>query len=267
MGRGIWWAFLVFVWVITGLVLYYWWKQQGEGETRESPPVATQPAPQATEPGIRYPIEKAQPQAQEGEAPLPPLNEGDQAVEDSLAAAIGRDSVAAFLNTTGFIRRVVATVDNLPRKKAPQRLWFVKPTAGRFVTTGESDNARLSPDNYRRYTPFVRLVEAADTGKVVALYVRFYPLFQQAYMELGHPKGYFNDRLVEVIDHLLATPDVAEPIKLAHPWVMYEFADPELEALSAGQKILIRIGSENAARLKAKLRDIRRLVAARPMAQ
>jgi hypothetical protein len=39
---------------------------------------------------------------------------------------------------------------------------------------------------------------------------------------------------------------------------MYEFADPELEALSAGQKVLIRIGPENAALIKAKLRDLRR---------
>ncbi len=38
---------------------------------------------------------------------------------------------------------------------------------------------------------------------------------------------------------------------------MFEFADPELEELSAGQKILVRIGIENERRLKAKLRDVR----------
>jgi hypothetical protein len=38
---------------------------------------------------------------------------------------------------------------------------------------------------------------------------------------------------------------------------MYEFADPNLEALSAGEKILLRMGAENAAKIKVKLREIR----------
>ena len=63
--------------------------------------------------------------------------------------------------------------------------------------------------------------------------------------------------MVEVIDILLAGPDFQEPVRLVRPKVYYEFADAELEALPAGQKILIRIGAENAAKIKAKLREIR----------
>jgi hypothetical protein len=45
--------------------------------------------------------------------------------------------------------------------------------------------------------------------------------------------------------------------------VLFEFADPDLETRSAGQKILIRMGAENAVRVKAKLWEIRReLIAA-----
>jgi len=87
--------------------------------------------------------------------------------------------------------------------------------------------------------------------------VRFYPLFQQAYRELGYPDGYFNDRLVVVIDHLLATPDVPQPVALRQPNVMYEYADPALESRSAGQKLLIRSGPANETAIKAKLREIR----------
>jgi hypothetical protein len=103
----------------------------------------------------------------------------------------------------------------------------------------------------------LRLADAIDTGKLVGMYAHFYPLFQQAYQELGYPKGYFNDRLIEVIDHLLAAPDVKAPIRLVQPKVIYLFADPDLEARSAGQKLLIRAGSENAALIKAKFSDIR----------
>jgi hypothetical protein len=47
--------------------------------------------------------------------------------------------------------------------------------------------------------------------------------------------------------------------------VFYKFADPELESLSAGQKIMIRMGPQNAEKVKAKLRALRRELAARPV--
>jgi DUF3014 family protein len=47
-------------------------------------------------------------------------------------------------------------------------------------------------------------------------------------------------------------------VKLLRPRVLFEFAEPDLETRSAGQKILLRMGPENAARVKAKLREIRR---------
>jgi hypothetical protein len=48
------------------------------------------------------------------------------------------------------------------------------------------------------------------------------------------------------------------PVELVRPKVMYQFANPELEELSAGQKVLIRIGPQNAAAIKAKLHELRR---------
>ena len=102
----------------------------------------------------------------------------------------------------------------------------------------------------------------------VRLYARLYPLFQAEYVELGYPDGYFNDRLVQVLDHLLATPEPAGPLAVQltpvegevpslQPWVRYEFADPALEAASAGQKIMLRVGAVNERRLKAQLRALR----------
>ena len=42
---------------------------------------------------------------------------------------------------------------------------------------------------------------------------------------------------------------------------MYQYADPKLEALSSGQKLLLRIGPDNEATIKAKLRELRAAVA------
>jgi DUF3014 family protein len=83
------------------------------------------------------------------------------------------------------------------------------------------------------------------------------PLFQEAYEDLGHPNAVFNTRLIEVIDHLLQTPDVPGPIRLVQPSVYYRYADPRIEALSSGQKLLIRMGPQNAGVIKSKLREIR----------
>jgi hypothetical protein len=60
-----------------------------------------------------------------------------------------------------------------------------------------------------------------------------------------------------VIDDLLATPSVEEPYRLIKPEAVYVFADEELESLSAGQKIMLRMGSDNAARVKSKLSEFR----------
>ena len=152
---------------------------------------------------------------------------------------------------------VIMAVDNLPGAKLPRKQLSTRPVPGRFGVSGEGDTLYLSPANFSRYTPFVQLVESVDTEPLVSLYVEIYPLFQQAYEELGYPSAYFNDRLIDVIDHLLDTPDINEPVRLVRPKVLYQFADPQLEALSAGQKILIRVGPDNASRLKAKLRDLR----------
>ena len=237
---------------------------QPEPRVEAPPPPAPPPAAPA-EPLILHPIETAQQQlGAEGamepgkEATTLTLDESDAAMQEALAGLFGAGAPGQYFYLNDLVRRIVVTVDNLPRRQVATRLSPMKPPSGLFVTTGQDGSLYLSPENYARHTPYVRLLQSADPKQVVAVYIRLYPLFQQAYQELGYPKGYFNDRLVEVIDHLLAAPDVPGPIKLVQPRVLYQFEDPKLEALSAGEKGLIRMGSENAAKVKGTLREIRR---------
>ncbi|MDQ6923194.1 MAG: DUF3014 domain-containing protein, partial [Pseudomonadota bacterium] len=109
-----------------------------------------------------------------------------------------------------------------------------------------------------RYTPYVQIATAIDAKNLVSAYVHFYPLIQEDYRDLGYPKGYFNDRLIEAIDDLLATPELTDPPQLVQPKVLYQYSDPDLEARSAGQRMMIRMGAENATKIKAKLQEIRR---------
>lgn len=259
MKKPIFWALaLVAAFAITALVVHQFRALPPAPQAVSEPPAAL-PAPQAkAEPEIRYPLEVEAPPL-----PLPELDQSDDAARARIAELVGEPSLVELLNLQAFVRRVVATVDNLPRKKLAPRLMPVKPAAGRLVTASEDETLVLSEKNYARYAAYVRLLDAVDTGKLVTFYTGFYPLFQKAYEDLGYPGAYFNDRLVEVIDDLLAAPQVDGPIRLVRPKIYYLFADPELEALSAGQKLLIRIGPENAVKAKAKLHEIRSALVAK----
>ena len=242
-----------------------YWLWQKYREPPVLPPVtpAAQPAAPAASapPAIQHPIEEASGESKE--APLPGLSESDPAFRDSLATVIAKASLDQYFLLDGGVRRVVATVDALPRKYLPQRVIPVKPVPGQFTTTGQAEGLLIARENAARYAPYVKLAESIDTKKLVAVYVKFYPLFQQAYAELGYPNGYFNDRLVAAIDDMLAAPEAPDPTPLTQPKVLYAYADPDLEALSAGQKVMLRMGNENAARVKAKLRDLRRALTAK----
>ncbi len=240
----------------------FFYLRQGRDDAAErapAPPPVVPSAPVEAEPAVpAHPIEDAIADAPaEPEAPpLPALGESDPAALEALLALIGSDTLPPWLVPEYVIQRTVATIDNLPRAKVPSNVSVVRPTSGALAVEGAGVKRTLSDANFTRYAPQVAAFENADTATLVAGYVRHYPLFQQAYRELG-TEGYFNDRLVAVIDHLLDAPAVPAPIELVRPKVFWEFADPRLESLSAGHKLMVRLGPDQASRVKAKLRELR----------
>ncbi len=189
---------------------------------------------------------------------LPPLDDSDTSFRLALLDLLG-SGIEGLLANEALVDRFVASIDNLPRKHMSEKLRPIGRLATRFTVAGTDDDARfvLGPDNFERYDALVDLLANADADTVVAVYRRYYPLFQESYERLGYPDAYFNDRVVEVIDHLLLTPEPDEPVELVRPNVLYTFADPDLEALSGGQKLLLRIGNAHAARVKQALQALR----------
>jgi len=245
--------------VLAGIgALYYFYAVRGPVQVAAPPPQAHPAAPAPSEPAIEHPVPAS---GQSAAPPLPELKDSDQPIASALAGIPNGTGIEKFLVPQNLIRHVVATIDNLPRKKVAVDVRPVKPTSGEFEVSGTADHLTLNPDNFKRYGPFVDFVKSMDASALAGVYFKFYPLFQQAYEDLGYPTEYFNDRVIEVIDHLLETPDVQGPIELVQPNVMYLYADPKVEALSAGQKTLIRMGPENASVIKTKLREMRNLLA------
>ena len=138
-------------------------------------------------------------------ASLPSLDNSDALIREKLVDLMGRVPFSELVLPAALVRRIVATVDNLPRETAPRRIIPLAPVPGTY-----------EPTNFDRYAPYVRVIEAIDEKALVADYARAYPLFQQAYEELGYPGKQFNDRLLQAIDDLLAAPEL-DATGRAHP--------------------------------------------------
>ena len=257
------WAILLALAIIAAGALYYF--RDDILAPPDAPPVVEhEPAgPEAISTEPLHPIEPLTMDPSAGElVELPPLDESDRYFALALIDIFGSE-LEALLDDEGLIDKSVATVDNLTRTRVAEKIRPVGRIGGSFVVAAEGENGPfyLSPDNYSRYDSLVRMLTGADLDEMVATYRRFYPLIQEAFTRLGYPDAYFNDRLIAIIDQLLETPVPEEPIQLVRPHVLYEFADPDLEALSSGQKLLIRMGNNHAARVKSVLTRLRAQIA------
>jgi hypothetical protein len=251
--------------VVLAVVAMWLWSTAAE---RRAPvPLPQAEAPPPREPAPAEPVPASAPLQHPVAVPDQPLQAHE--IPSALGGLLGTKAVATFLQTDAFARRFAATVDSLAREHSPVAMWPVLPTPGRFLVEERADGPVIAAENASRYTPLVLLAGTIDVPAAVRLYRSMYPLLQQAHRELGFGDRYLNDRVVAVIDVLLATPDAPEaprlelmpvkgPVPSLQPWVRYQFADPELEALSAGQKILVRVGPVNQRRLKSKLEELRK---------
>ena len=234
---------------------WHYWPGEDAAPAMPAPAIAKAPAAPDAPPAEHYPAPEAK---EETARPLPGLDDSDDAAKEAVEGLLGEAAFARHFVPERLVRNIVVTIDNLPRRSFAIRLSPVNPVGGLVTTTGQGENLAIAPENSARYSPWVTLLESVDAGRLVAAYARLYPLFQKAYVELGYPKGHFNTRLVQVIDHLLTAPEPAPPLRLVVPHVLHEYADPALEGESAGRKVLFRMGRANAARVNAKLREIRR---------
>jgi hypothetical protein len=249
--------------IASGAALWFFYPRNAPAPTAEpaAPPptlaVAPEPAPE-----VEHPIEQVAVPPAESLEPLPALADSDAAALAALGGLMAGTDPATYFVSEFLVQRLVTTLDNLPKASLPRNAYAARPIGG-TLTVAEADGRRwLDAANYARYDTAVAVFEGADSRQLVAAYVRFYPLFQQAWTELG-TGGQFNDRLVQVIDHVLAAPEIAGPIELVpiEGKPRLAFADPRLEGASVGHKAMLRIGPDHAARVKTKLRQLRDLLA------
>lgn len=248
--------------IAAGIGYYMWQRNRAAAEGVRVPAPARVERPEPLPAPLPPPPPPTPTQRLEPPAPpapkLPELDKSDRFMINALAALIHSKSLLRLFDPEQIISHIVSTIDNLPRRRLPTGALPVESPQGKFlVSGGGGDEGVESPDNIARYAPYVRLVQAVNPRQAAELYVRLYPLFQKAYESLGYPGRYFNDRLLEALDDLLAAPEVAAPIPLIRPKVFYLYADPDLEKRSAGQKILMRLGLANERLVKTRVLEFK----------
>lgn len=253
---------IVVIVIVAAAAWWYFTRMPGVDFSRQGPEPSGPAKASTAAPPIEHPISEAQTgPAPATTTPLPPLDTSDDAVAAALAALPGADGLAGLLLSRGLIPHIVATVDALPRHTIGASILPLRTPKGTFSVDTSSGKPMLDSKDFTRYDPYMKIAQAVDPRTLVTWYVHWYPLFQQAYRELGYPQGYFNDRLIAAIDDMLAAPNAQPPVALvATQDGHYAFADPTWESLSVGQKLMIRIGPENERALKARLRSIRALL-------
>lgn len=192
-----------------------------------------------------------------------PADVGEAAVNKELARNWPLAQLRKYFNLQEQARRLVITVDNLPREHVPSQLRITRGVPELLRVQKDGETITLDPSNYERYDRIISYVEKMDARKIGRLYAKFYPLLQRTYEETGFPEERFHDRVLAALDDMMDAPRPTGPIRLVQPKVLYRFEDDHLESLSAGQKIMIRVGPDNAARLRKVLARVRAAIAAR----
>jgi hypothetical protein len=230
-------------WVIAGAFvvvaaagLTLWWMSRSEPRT-------AMPAPtQATDVAVGSTRPKRQPLS------LPSLDGSDTLLRELVSVLSRHPHIARFLATDEIVRNTVLAVGQIGGGRTPAvplKSW--RPDS-RLGIVGTS-SGRLDARTYARWDSATNSLTSIEPRDAAQLYVNVKPLFDEAYRELGHPNGNFDESIVLAIETLRATPAVAADPELVRRPGYYEHADPTLRALPPVQKQFILIGADNRAKI------------------
>lgn len=251
--------------VILIVIIALWLTREGEPEPEPVP----QPVEQVTEPEpepeplpepepepepLPEPEPAPAPEPEPEPEPLPSLNEGSGVVLQELAE---QDINTQPVQAENMLRKFVVFVDNVARGDVVREAAVISGPQSRFIVQHIDGQIYVDERSYTRYNDIVSWFYEMDADVLVAQYRRFQPLFEEAFNEIKEPGANFDDRILDAIAILLDTPEPRGLLALSDEQVMYTYADPALENLPAAQKQMLRIGPDNRALVKSKLREIR----------
>lgn len=184
------------------------------------------------------------------------LNQVDAEIRSELAIVLSPEQLERVTDDS-LIERVVATLNSLDGEAVPLRFRPLEQVPG--LPRLNEDVLVLPDDPDPRYAPYRALFDQIDNILLLEWFERHEDALEQAWQALGEERqSSFRRRAIEVLDHLAQFEPPGQRPALERPEVLYTYADPTLEALSWGRKILIRIGPDHAAVVQARLADLAR---------
>jgi Protein of unknown function (DUF3014) len=190
-------------------------------------------------------------------SPLPDLDESDAFAREAAAGLSVHPELARWLGRTGLVRTLTVVVVNVAEGETPRpHLEFLTPKQ-RFRASRRGARTLVpDPAGFSGYDLFGDAIASVDAAAAATAYRSLAPLFEAAYVELGHPEGGFPAALDKAIRALLAVPVLRANVELVPHAIAFRYADPKLEALTPAQKQFLRIGPRNVRLAQSKLREL-----------
>ncbi len=185
------------------------------------------------------------------------LSASDDLIRSLVTELSSHPKLVALLVSDNLVRRFVAAVDAIAGGYSPREELDILRPGRPFVVRQEAESLVIGASSFRRYNLAAELFASVDTADAVALYRELSPLIDEAHEEIPWNCPDFDVRLREAMDHLLEVSVPAGPIEVNPGLLTYTFADEEMERLSDAQRHLLRMGSANARKVQAKLREFR----------
>lgn len=270
---------LLAVVLMGGLAAFWFWSEREQPrETVVTIPVIPEPAtatgpelpttpdiPQRTEAAVAAESsstaeaatgEALTPSAPEVIVPLTP-EAGDALLLQKLAAAGAKPVLKKLLADHQPLEVSAAVIDGLGRGVILRKFLPAATHSEKFSVVTRDDGYYMDPNGFMRYDKYADAIAALDIGVLVNAFHLLRPTYEQAYGYLGLDPADFDNAVIRMLDLVLATPEIGEPIALTPKAVVYVYADPGLESLPAVQKQLLRMGPDNIRRIKQQAQALR----------
>jgi hypothetical protein len=218
------------------------------------PEVAPQPAAVAPAPA---PVAAAEPPAPPPAVePAPPAPGSEAELQKLLAGVTRDDNLRRWFEREDLLRTWAIVLDNLAEGSLPRhQLDFLEP-AEKFSVIERDGKLFMDPRGHARYDLVAAAISSVDAKAFAKVVRAVHPLLEKAWQALGYPNRSLDARAAQALDQLASAPVLHSEPPLERAGRLYVFADPELEELGAVEKLLLRMGPKNAARVQSKAREI-----------
>ena len=189
--------------------------------------------------------------------PLPKLDNSDDFIRERLLLISNKPEFAKWVKTDDLLRRTASYADGLSNGVLLSKIFPLSAPEGKFATHSSDGTIWLNAGNYERYDRTINTLISLPMDSMAKMFHFTRPLLENAFSEMGYNPRQMDGIILQAIDVILATPIVADPIRLTRDSVVYKFADPALESLLPLQKQLLRTGPENTKRIQQQAKALR----------